>query len=86
MKIKEIAKRVGLGTRTVQGWLKAGAYVETNYHHRHRNQFDAYEAYVRKRWDEGCHNVQQIWREGYPHSDRALRAHLEAVRGKKPPS
>ncbi len=38
--------------------------------------------------DEGCHTIQQIWREikamGYPHSDRALRSHLEAVRGKKP--
>jgi transposase len=43
---------------------------------------------VRRRWDEGCHNIQQIWREikaqGYAHSDRALRAHLEAVHGKKP--
>lgn len=87
-KVKEIAKRVGLGARTVQRWLKDGAYVETNYHHRHRSSFDTYEAYVRRRWDEGCHNIQQIWREiqvlGYPHSDRALRAHLEAVRGKKP--
>jgi transposase len=88
VKIKEIAKRVGLGTRTVQGWLSAGAYVETTYYHRHRSSFDIYEAYVRRRWDEGCQNIQQIWREikaqGYPHSDRALRAHLEAVRGKKP--
>jgi len=79
VKIKEIAKRVGLGTRTVQGWLSAGASVETNDHHRHRSRFDAYEAYVRKRWDEGVHNIQHIWREikaqGYPHSDRALRAH-----------
>jgi transposase len=87
-KVKEIAKRVGLGVRTVQRWLKDGAYVETNYHHRHRSRFDTYEAYVRRRWDEGCRNIQQIWREvkaqGYPHSDRALRAHLEAVRGKKP--
>ena len=85
---KEIAKRVGLGVRTVQRWLEDGAYAETNYHHRHRSSFDRYEAYVRKRWDEGCHNIQQIWREikaqGYPHSDRALRRHLEAVRGKKP--
>ena len=87
-KVKEIAKRVGLGVRTVQRWLKDGAYVETNYHHRHRSSFDPYEAYVRQRWDEGVHDIQQIWREikalGYPHSDRALRAHLEAVRGKKP--
>ena len=62
-KVKEIAKRVDLGVRTVQRWLKDGAYVETNYHHRHRSSFDAYEAYVRRRWDEGCHNIQQIWRE-----------------------
>lgn len=42
---------------------------------------------MRQRWDEGVHNIQQIWREikaqGYPHSDRALRAHLEALRGKQ---
>ena len=79
---------MGLGRRTVQRWLKDGAYVETNYHHRHRSRFDSYEAYVRKQLSEGVQNIQQIWREirdqGYPHSDRALRRHLEAVRGKKP--
>jgi transposase len=52
------------------------------------SRFDSYEAYVRQRWDEGVHTIQQIWREikamGSPHSDRALRRHLEAVRGKKP--
>jgi transposase len=88
VKVKDIAQRVGLGRRTVQRWLKDGTYVETNYHHRHRSRFASYEAYVRMRWDEGCHNIQQIWREvkdqGYPHSDRALRHHLEAVRGKTP--
>jgi transposase len=87
MKIKEIASRVGLGRRTVQGWLAAEAYVETNYHHRHRSRFDSYEAYVMQRWDEGCHNIQQLWREikaqGYPHSDQALRKHLELLRGKE---
>src|SRR6266566_539715 len=88
MRVKEIAKRVGLGTRTVQRWLTSDDYPETQYHtRRHRSRFDAYAAYVKHRWDGGCHNIQQIWREikaqGYPHSDRALRAHLEAVRGKK---
>ncbi|HEU5384043.1 MAG TPA: helix-turn-helix domain-containing protein, partial [Ktedonobacteraceae bacterium] len=86
--INEIAKRVGLGARTVQGWLSAGASVQTNYRHRHRSRCDAYEVEVRKRWDEGVHTIQQSWREikaqGYPRSDRALRHHLEAVRGKKP--
>lgn len=87
-KVKEIAQRVGLGRRTIQRWISEESYIETNYHHRHRSSFDRYEAYVRKRWDEGVHNIQQIWREikaqGYPHSDRALQAHLEAVRGKTP--
>ena len=44
MKTKEIAKRTGLGVRTIQRWLSEGTYVETNYHHRHRSRFDAYEA------------------------------------------
>jgi hypothetical protein len=87
MKTKEIANRVGLGRRTVQRWLTQGEYEETNYHHRHRSRFDAYEAYVMRRWDEGCHNIQQLWREikaqGYPHSDQALRKHLEPLRGKE---
>ncbi len=61
--VKDIAKRVGLGKRTIQRWLKDGTYVETNYHHRHRSRFDSYESYVRKRWDEGVHNIQQLWRE-----------------------
>src|SRR5260221_7796565 len=86
MKIKEIAKRVGLGARTVQSWLASDEYPETNCHHPHRSRFDAYASYVKQRWDGGCHNIQQIWREvkaqGYPHSDRALRAHLEPLRGK----
>jgi transposase len=60
-KVKDIAQRVGLGRRTVQRWLTDGTYVETNYHHRHRSSFDRYEAYVRRRWDEGVHNIQQIW-------------------------
>ncbi len=86
MKTKEIAKRVGLGTRTIQRWLTQEEYVETNSHHRHRSRFDAYEAYVLRRWDEGCHTIQQLWREikaqGYPHSDQARPRHLETLREK----
>ena len=87
VKVQEIAKRVGLGMRTVQRWVTQGGYVETNYHHKHRSRYDAYAAYVQQRWNEGCHNIQQLWREikaqGYPHSDRALRAQLGIGCGKK---
>jgi transposase len=42
---------------------------------------------VQQRWNEGCHNIQQLWREikarGYPHSAQALRGQLGARHGKK---
>jgi hypothetical protein len=57
IKLREIAKRVGLGVRTVQRWVSQDVYVETEYHHKHRSRFDAYAAYVQQRWDEGCHNI-----------------------------
>jgi transposase len=86
--VKEIAHCVGLGRRTIQRWLAEGTYVETQYHHPHRSRFDAYEVYVRQRWEEGEQNIQQLWREikaqGYPHSARALRGHLAAAPGPKP--
>lgn len=85
MKVKNIAKRVGLGARTIQRWLASDDSPETSSHtRRHRSHFDTYTTYVQQRWDGGCHQIQQIWREikaqGYPHSDRALRAHLEPLR------
>src|SRR5712692_4020119 len=63
MKIKEIASRVGIGRRTAQSWLAHAQYPETNYHHRHRSRFDGYVEYVKRRWDQGCHNIEQLWRE-----------------------
>lgn len=84
MKINEIARRVGLGRRTVQSWLAHDRYPETRYHTRRRcGRFDAYEAYIRQRWDGGERNIQHLWREvqaqGYPHSARALRNHMEPL-------
>jgi transposase len=87
VKEKEIAKRVGLSRRTIQRWIAQGGYVETNYHYKHHSRYDAYAAYVQQRWNEGCHNIQQLWREikaqGYPHSACALRKQLGARPGKK---
>src|SRR5229473_7168197 len=63
MKIKEIASRVGRGRRTVQSWLAHAQYPETNYHHPHRSRFDVYAEYVKRRWDQGCHNMAQLFQE-----------------------
>jgi transposase len=87
VQLKEIATRVGLGVRTVQRWVAQGDYVESNYHHKHRSRYDAYAAYVQQRWKQGCHNIQQLWREiqaqGSPHSAAALRKQLGSRPGKK---
>jgi hypothetical protein len=62
-------------------------YVETNYHHKHQSRYEAYAAYVQQRWKQGCHNIQQLWREiqaqGSPHSAAALPKQLGIRPGKK---
>lgn len=69
----EIAHRVGVSTRTIQKWLKAGAFPEARPRRKRRSLFDPYAPYVLKRWQE----FRQILhcREG-----EKLDEWLEAVR------
>jgi transposase len=82
-----IARRVGLGERTVRSWLSQGGYPETHYPRTHRSGLDAYAAYVRQRWEEGCQNGFQLWREiqaqGYQGAARTFYHALEPLRAKQ---
>jgi hypothetical protein len=52
-----IAHRIGIGERTVRRWLAHGTFPEAKRRRRRPSLIDPYEAYVKKRWREGCHNV-----------------------------
>lgn len=61
--IAEAAAQVGIGKRTAQRWITAGGFPERKVRRRSASSLDAYQEYIQRRWNEGCHNRTQIWRE-----------------------
>ncbi|GHO57704.1 transposase [Ktedonobacter robiniae] len=66
-----IAKRVGVAHSTVSRWLSCGAFPEQQPRPR-KMELDAHWSYLSARWEAGCHNIAQLYRElvarGYTHS------------------
>lgn len=57
-----IASRVGMGASTVQSWLALGTFPERKPREQ-GNVLDRYLPYVVERWEQGCHNITQIYQE-----------------------
>ncbi len=85
--MKEIARRLALGERTVQRWQKQGIFPERKRRRKQYSTFDPYVSYVTKRLQEGCQNGRQIWRElqaqGFQGSQRTVYRSLEAIQHRK---
>ena len=60
---KDIARRVGVGRKTVRRFLRAGVFPERAHPARRRTILDPDEPYLRERWTAGCRNSLQLWRE-----------------------
>jgi transposase len=61
LSLEEIARRVGKGKTTIRRWLKDGKYRERVRHR--RSKLDTHFSYLTQRWNEGCRNVMELWRE-----------------------
>jgi transposase len=59
----DIAVTVGVGVRTVTRWLAHGTFPERKRRASQPTILDPYRAYVHQRWQEGCQNMAQIYRE-----------------------
>jgi transposase len=57
-----IADAVGIGHATVSRWLAHGAFPEQQPRPR-KTGLDSYLPYLRERWEAGCHNIAQLYRE-----------------------
>ncbi len=71
--IANIARQVGVSRRTVYYSLKMEHPPERKQYRRTRpHALDPYTPYLLQRWNEGCRNAHQMWREivapGYPES------------------
>ena len=58
-----IGRRVGLQRQTVARWLRTDGYPERAAARPRRSSLAAYEPYLRERWQAGCQNARQLWRE-----------------------
>ena len=78
-----IAERVGVGHSTVQRWIEAGTFLERK-RREQASQLDPYLPFIRKRWEEGCHNMARLSRElttkGYQGSYESVRNLVNSLR------
>jgi transposase len=85
--VTEIARRVGLSRRTLERWIKKGDFPEAKRRRKRRSAFDPYAEYVLKRWEAGCENGSQLWREikdqGYQGSAQTVYRFLISLRKKQ---
>lgn len=58
---KEIARQINMHPKTIHRYLRAP--IPTRRSRRKKRLLDPYHPYLLKRWNEGCHNATQLWRE-----------------------
>jgi transposase len=57
------ARTVGVSRSTVYRYRRLPEPPPPKQPHRRRRVLDAYEEYLLRRWQEGCHNGRRLWRE-----------------------
>lgn len=72
--IRTIAQQMGVSRRMVRRYVASSAFPEIAKRRAAPSILDRFEPYLRQRWDEGCHNAQQLFRE----------IHAEGFTGSRP--
>lgn len=84
-----IARQLNMHRRTVRHFIRCEEFPERLKPSKRRSGLDGYTGYIKQRWDEGCHNSSQLWREirekGYKGSESMLRHYLGKWRLELPP-
>jgi len=84
MSHQDIAQVVGLHPDTVGNWLSAGTFPERKTRPVGSKSLRPHLEYIHRRWDEGCHNATQIWRElcglGYDRGSHAVQDYCTRLR------
>jgi len=81
---KEIARMTNLDVRTVRAYLRSPTFSEHRRHSPVGGPLEPYKEYLLTRWEEGCRNALQLWREvksqGYPGCATAVRDFVVPLR------
>jgi transposase len=62
MPLKRVAAAIGIGRKTVRRWLRAGG-IPLWRQPRRTALLGRYAEHLNRRWNEGCRNAAQLWRE-----------------------
>jgi transposase len=61
--VRQIAQHMGMGRQTVRRYLNHGAFPEITRRRKLPSILDRWEPYLLERWQAGCHNALQLYRE-----------------------
>lgn len=61
---REIARNCGLSRQTIRRWISARSFPERRLSS-HSSTLDQHQEFLERRWQQGCHNSAQLWRELY---------------------
>lgn len=85
---REIAREMGMARATITRYVGAGAFPEIAQRVKTPSQLDPYRAYIEQRWQAGCQNGRQLYRElrasGYRGSYARLSSFLYPLRTEQP--
>ena len=83
---REIGRQCGLSRKTVRRWLRADGFPERRRSLRH-SSVEVHREYLEQRWQQGCHNAAQLWRElqtqGFAGRPHTLRDWLQKQYGRR---
>ena len=72
----EVARRLSIDSRTIRRWVESNGFPEQSFRCR-KSSLDRYREYLEQRWQQGCHNAAQLWRElrekGFKGQSRIVR-------------
>jgi transposase len=60
---KAISRELGMQTKTIRRWLRAGQFPERKQAHRRPAKVSEFAEYLQQRWNEGCHNATRLFQE-----------------------
>jgi transposase len=63
LSVRQIAQQLGMGRQTVRRYLNHGAFPEITQRRKLPSILDRWEPYLLERWQAGCHNALQLYRE-----------------------
>lgn len=63
MSMLAICRELKMSRGAVRRYVQADAFPEHRRHPRQKSMLDPFKPYLAKRWEEGCRNAMQLWRE-----------------------